>query len=242
VSCERNRSEIREVSLGAAPSRRLEAHLASCAVCRAILEEDRRRLAEIDDELGQALAVEPSASLLTRAREVVARGAGPRTRLVWLLPVAASIVALAALLPPAKRMLTGPLTRPASPSPATAAAEPALSPPETPVAVSRPQPREGTGREPVRTAAVRRRAPVRTARAGAEPEVIVPPGGEAALRRYVEAVGHSRVVGEVVLGPGPDPVDWAPPASMRQPPRTVERFPGDMEAPMLKADTLTSGD
>ena len=83
---------------------------------------------------------------------------------------------------------------------------------------------------------------MRTAQAVADPEGIVPPGGEAALRRYVQAIRHSHVVGEVVFGPGPDPVDWAPPSSMLQQPRTVDRFPEDMEAPTAEAEALTLSD
>ncbi len=56
------------------------------------------------------------------------------------------------------------------------------------------------------------------------------------------AIRHSRVVGEVVLGPGPDPVDWTEPPSMRQQPRTVERFPEEMESPTAEADALTLSD
>jgi hypothetical protein len=64
-----------------------------------------------------------------------------------------------------------------------------------------------------------------------EPEVIVPPGGEAALRRYVAAIRDRRMGREVVLGLGPDPVDWREPASLRQQPRNVESFPEEMEPP-----------
>ncbi len=53
---------------------------------------------------------------------------------------------------------------------------------------------------------------------------------------------NSQIVKEVVLGPGPDPVDWTEPAAMRQQPRAVERFPGEMEPPTAAAEALTLSD
>jgi hypothetical protein len=50
------------------------------------------------------------------------------------------------------------------------------------------------------------------------------------------------VLDEVVLGPGPDSIDWTEPPSMRQQPRTVERFPEEMESPTAEADALTLRD
>ncbi len=70
----------------------------------------------------------------------------------------------------------------------------------------------------------------------------MPPGGEAALWRYVHAIRHSRIVGEVVRGVGPDPVDWTEPASMRQQPRSVDRFPEEMEPPTVEAEALSLSD
>jgi predicted anti-sigma-YlaC factor YlaD len=128
MTCERNRSELREVALGAAPSTRLEAHLASCLACRALLAEERSRLAVIEDEVGQALAVEPSPSLLPRAREVATRQAAePRSRFAWLLPVAASLIALAVLIPLAERISPSSGSRQASLPPLVTAPKPRVS-------------------------------------------------------------------------------------------------------------------
>jgi hypothetical protein len=242
MSCGRSRSEVRDVALGVVPSRRLQAHLASCPTCRAVLVGERRRLAEIDDELGQALAVEPSPSLLPRVREAVSRQlAEPRSRFVWLLPVAASLVALAVLLPLTRHIAPATGGIQALPSPLATASEPAVSEVEVPANVAPPEVREDSRSAPARALGHRRAAP-RVARATSEPEVIVPPGGEAAFRRYVQAIRHSRVVDQVVLGPGPDPVDWTEPASMRQQPRAIDRFPGEMEPPTADAEALTLGD
>ncbi|HXK10184.1 MAG TPA: hypothetical protein VMT70_11105 [Vicinamibacteria bacterium] len=244
MSCERNRSGIRRVALGTAPSRRLEAHLVSCSACRGILDDDRRWLAEMDEELRKALAVEPSASLLPRVREVASRRLAeePRSRLLWLLPVAASIVALAMLLPFARRIPLAPGSTPAPPSPTGATIEPAPSQLQIPATIARPQARKGSPGQQARGRSMRHRAPARTALVAVEPEVIVPPGGEAALLRYVRAIRHTLVVDEVVLGPGPDPINWTEPASMRQQPRAVERFPEEMEPPTTDAEAHTLGD
>ncbi len=244
MTCERNRPEIRDVALGASPSRRLEAHLASCPACRDVLAEERRRLAEIDDELGNALAVEPSSFLLPRVREVASRRLAeePRSRLMRLLPVAASIVALAVLLPLAQRTAVAPGRTPVPPSPAAPATRPTLSQPEAPLATAHPQAQEDSPGQQARGGSIHRRAAARPARAATEPEVIVAPGGEAALRRYVQAIRHARVVGEVVRDVGPDPVDWTEPASLRQQPRTVERFPEEMEPKTAGTEGLTTSD
>jgi hypothetical protein len=244
MSCEHHRSEIREVALGTPPSRRLEAHLASCPGCRALLNDDRRRLAEFVDDLGKALAVAPSPSLLPRVREVASRRLAEerRNRSVWLLPVAASIVALAVLIPLARRARPVPGPAPVPPSSA-AAIQPTVSEAEVPLTAAGSRAREDSDGQPARVRSIHHPAAARPARAAsAEPEVIVPPGGEAAFRRYVQAIRHSRVVDQVVLGPGPDPVDWTEPASMLQQPRAVERFPAEMEPPTAETEALTLGD
>ena len=244
MTCERNRPEVREVALGAAPSKRHEDHLASCLECRAALAEERSRLAGIDDAIGQALAVDPSPSLLPRVREVATRQlAEPRGRFVWLVPVAASLIALAVLVPLARRISPPSGSRRAALPPLVTEPKPPVSPVEVPSTAARPEPASVPRIAPANAPSSSRRAAPRAARsARAEPEVIVPPGGEAALRRYVQAIRNRRVVDEVVLGPRPDPVDWTEPASMRKQPRTVERFPQEMEPATAGAEALTRGD
>ncbi len=229
MSCERHRSAIRDIALGEAPSRRLGDHLRSCPACRAVLDDDRRRLAGIDGELKEALAVEPSVALLPRVREAASHGVkrqGPG-RLAWLVPLAASVVALAILLPLARR---GSPPSPGVPWAAPSARVPAAVPPvhtaEAPVA----QGGVKTRKEPrgVRPALPHGR-PGRTGAAQStdEPEVIVPPGGEAALRRFVAAIRDRRVGRVSVLGPGPDAVDWRGPEGMPEWPRPLDRLPAE---------------
>jgi hypothetical protein len=233
MSCRRYRSAIRDVTLGGAPSRSLEAHLASCPYCRAALDDERGRLATIDDELTDALAVEPPVHLLSRVREIALRGSEPERprRLAWLLPLAACIVALAVLLPLARRAFPPSAEVPrAAPSAPLPAATPSVATAEASAAQvgagTHDQPPLGRARVVHPRPAARRQG---EASPTSEPEVIVPPGGEAALRRYVEAIRDRRMGREVVLGLGPDPVDWREPASLGQQPRNVESFPEEME-------------
>jgi len=248
MSCERYRSAIRDVALGEAPSAHLEAHLASCPACRAALDDDRQRLAGIDDELRDALAVEPPAHLLSRVREIAPRGVepeGPR-RLGWLLPLAASVVALAALLPLVRRV-----SPPSSGVPRLAPSEqvPTVRPPVRTAEASAAQGVARTQKQPsLAGAQVRvvhpRPAAKRSSEAPptSEPEVIVPPGGEAALRRFVQAIRDCEMGHEVVLGLGPDPVNWSGPEGASGWPRPPDRLPAEAErvgiAPEMMARTL----
>jgi hypothetical protein len=229
MSCDRHRSAIRDVALGEAPSRRLEDHLCSCPACRAVFDDDRRRLVGIDGELKDALAVEPSVALLPRVREAAAHGVkrqGPG-RIAWLVPLAASVVALAILLPLARRgSPPSPGVPRAAPSARVSAAAPPVHTAEAPAA----QGGVRTRKEPrgVRPALTHGR-PGRTggAQSTDEPEVLVPPGGEAALRRFVAAIRDRRLGSELVLSAGPGPVDWMPVEGASEWPRPLDRLPAE---------------
>lgn len=249
MSCERHREAVLDAALGGDPSPTLEAHFPSCPACRALLDSERQRLARIDDELRQALAVEPSAWLLPRVRERASReatSAGP-WRAAWLLPAAASVVALAVLLPLARRT-SPPAPRPprAAPSAPVGVSTPFVSAAE---ASGAPAGAETRGKPPLRRAraALARPRPAAGRPAGAqsagEPEVLVPSGGEAALRRFVEAIRDRRLGGESVLGLGPDPVTWKEAGGMPQWPGPLDRLPAEAErvgaAPDIVPRTLS---
>ena len=247
MSCERHRSAIRDVALGEVPPKRLETHLASCPACRAALDDERRRLARIDGELRNTLAIEPPVHLLSRVREIASRGAEPKDpgRLAWLLPLAASVVALAVLLPLARRVFPPSAGEPrAAPSAQVPVAMPSVDTAEASAAQvgveARKEPPLGESRgvHP-RTAATRPSEASPTS----EPEVIVPPGGEAALRRFVEAIRDRRMGREVVLGLGPDPVDWSGADGPSGWPRPPDRLPAEAErvgaAPEMAPRTLS---
>jgi hypothetical protein len=243
MSCHRRATELLDVALGGPSSPALEAHLRSCGACRGLLEEERRRLVRIDDELRQMLRGEPSAALLPRVREVVREaapadvGSFPR-----LLPLAASVVASAVVLAFALRVwrpaadgssrLDGPrmsVAATASVAPPSARARPAPAPPALAAATRRP---------PART----RSAP---ARPPAEPEVLVPAGEEAALRGYVRAIRDQRLSRESVIGLGADPVAWTDAGATPQWSRPVDRLPLEADGlallPEKDAPTLGEG-
>jgi hypothetical protein len=193
MPCERYRDALTDAAAGEAVTPGLAAHLEDCAACRSELDELRRLMAAADEELSVLATAEPSPALRVRLREAVAE-AGPapawRWSFAWTL-AAAAVVAVAALgvwRSVAGRAPAGIPMAQATPPPAfagsaprrgTATAFPAVS------AVSSTGPGESAVAAPdVRRPSSDRPGPVRAARR-AEPEVLVPPGGEAELLRYV---------------------------------------------------------
>jgi hypothetical protein len=167
-------------------------------------EHERSLLDRVDEELRQALDVAPSPEFLPRVRERVAKEASASRAwtLPWLMPVAAGVVAVIAtvlflLRQPAP--IGSPATQPRS------AASPAVAESPRPVPdvpVSAPEP-------PARPLVER----PRPERASTEPEVLVPPGEEELIRRFVAALRTRRVDAAAVLtGDGqPQPPDLAIP-------------------------------
>lgn len=172
MSCERYRSTLTDVALGVPAPPEVERHLTECASCRAALESERRLIARIDDGLREALEIEPSPALLPRVRRRVAQGAAPFARWVpWLVRAAVGVGIVALGIRFAGRRHTGP------PAPVEKAAQrPAVLAPKE----SRSE-AATIAKMPVLSAVARVRAARR-----AEPEVLVPAGEEAVLRRFLE--------------------------------------------------------
>ena len=133
MSCERARPVLLDLALGtSAPD--VESHLAGCAPCRFLLEDERRRLARIDGELRASLDVSPSLAFVAGAR----RRAADRPRAVrWWAPVAATVVALLVASVVARR---GPDTSPAAPSPPPREARQMVPERAKPMAIARAAP------------------------------------------------------------------------------------------------------
>jgi hypothetical protein len=163
MSCERYEESLTDVALGAAADAALATHLASCARCRARLEDERRLAGLVDATLAAALEVDPSSGFADGVR---ARIAGrPRrhaaSRWVWagsaLAAAAALILWLASTRPPAP----APEIAGGAPSPAVAIPEavptqaappPAGAPPRTmagDIVKTAVSPRRATTRPPV---------------------------------------------------------------------------------------------
>jgi len=72
MACERHKDALSDAAAGGARAPELEAHLASCEVCRGELAALRGALAIADGELARLLSVVPSPELPPRIRAAVA--------------------------------------------------------------------------------------------------------------------------------------------------------------------------
>ena len=208
MSCARHADAILEHALGEPASADLQAHLGACDACRAALEHERRLIGRIDGELRATLEVAPSPEFLPRVRQAAASETETRSApwLRWLMPVAAMLALVTWLRQPT----------PVPPQPAaTLSTAPRR---ENPIAASGVAPTPA----PPRTAAVRRPAPQLP-----QPEVLVPPGEEALLRRFAATLRAGRVDGTALVQP-----DAAPPPDLGIAPLA--------EAPSLELKPLTA--
>jgi hypothetical protein len=195
MSCARFADAILEHALGEPAPAELQSHLRGCAACSAALERERQLAGRLDGELRAALDVAPSAALLPRVRARAAAHAERRSSpwLRWLLPVAAAAATLALVA-----WLRQPTTLPPGPA-AAARVEPRR---ETPAPLA-----------PVVVARTRSAKPSPAARP-ADPEVLVPPGQEAALLRFVATMRSGRVDAAALAQPDAAELAIAPLAEL----------------------------
>jgi hypothetical protein len=146
-------------------------------------ERERELLDRIDEELRDALSVTPSPELLPRIRLAVESSQAPSWSFAWFVPVAAGAAALAVA---AWLLARSPVERPALE--ARGEQPPVSAPP--PQAVAPPP------AVPAKAAAVRRPP---------EPEILVPPGQEAELRRLVAALRTGKLDATALLADEPAP-------------------------------------
>jgi hypothetical protein len=225
MSCERFERALIDVAAGVPAAPGLEAHLEGCQVCRALVDEQRRALKDVDRALRARLSAEPSPELAARVMSRLAEGeARASWRPAWLAAVAAGLGA--ALLAgwmarrPGGEVPAGP--RQAATSPETRPRQDAsrVTPSDrtaTPTAPAVTRRRAATARVAVsapRRAAVTDRA---------EPLVLVPPGQEEALRQFVTNLGRGTPPAPPLLVAGTS-VDGAvqPPPLLEIPAVTVE--------------------
>ena len=194
MSCERYRDVLSDVAAGAAALAGVEAHLASCAGCRAELAALRQALAVADDELSRLLLAEPSPDLAARIRSAVAEPAEaePGWHLGWGFMVTAAVAAVvvATVFVAQRGPRPGPLatvadrarvheTPRATPAPETVAPETARS----------SQPVESQPRVSSRARAQRPR----------EPEILVPAGEAEDLLRFAASLRRRSVTPDSLL-------------------------------------------
>lgn len=214
MRCERYDRDVTDGAAGGAMTRDLEAHLESCAACRERLAEGRALLGRVDQILAAHLDVEPSPALRRRVISCVAQAERARRRMArW-----AAAAALAAGLVIA--LMAGALGRRPSAMPlessiaATVPGVPARGavPPETPAL--RPSIPRAVVPEAPRV--VRRGSPAAIARGAVvpEPEVLVPPGQDEALRRFMAGLREDAEAARPLLRASAsveDPVQPPPP-------------------------------
>ncbi len=92
MSCERHTSAIVDHACGAEIAAEAAAHLSVCEGCRAMFDEQRRLLQDLDQELKQALEIEPSTRFVPDVLARVERSAFRRRRMLWWSPAAAAAV------------------------------------------------------------------------------------------------------------------------------------------------------
>ncbi len=179
--CERYSRALSDVAAGGPAPDGFDAHLRGCADCRAELVLMRRALANVDQQMKELAAAEPSAAFVARVRGAVLESASASAwRMGWIWPsfataVVAGLVVMVANHPahqaiaPVQAQLPGPL----SPADIDAAVRgPALA---------------SAAAETRETSPRHRR--IRSS-AAAEPPVLVPPGESAALVEFIARVNR----------------------------------------------------
>ena len=204
MSCERYRDVLSDVAAGAAAPAGAEAHLSSCAACRAELAALRQALAVAADELSRLLRTEPSPDLAARVRAAVAESeAAPGWRLGWGF-VAATAVAVGVVV----MLIVAQRTHRPEPAAIVADRTPAHQAPRATPVPETAVPESARRLLPVesrpRVSAPSAKEPAR------EPEVLVPAGESEALLRLVALV-HRQRLAPATLGavgaPSPDLVE-----------------------------------
>jgi hypothetical protein len=216
MTCERYRDVLSDVAAGAEAPAWAEAHLSSCAACRAELTALRQALAVADHELSRLLLAEPSPDLAARVRTAVAEPAEAASgwRFAWSFMAATAVAAgVVVTLLVAQHTLRPETTatvadrtpaheaQRATPAPETAASENA---PHLPPAEGRP-----------RVSPPSRTAPAR------EPEVLVPAGETEALLRLVALVHRQRLAPTTLGAVGAPSLDLVELESIDIPPLEI---------------------
>jgi hypothetical protein len=179
MSCERHRSVLTDVALGAPAPPALASHLAECDACRTALDAEQEFMERLDAEVEDSLHLQPSVGLLPRVRQRVAepRRARGRWLVAWLVPATLGLLLVSRIL---IRKPTGAVA-PAPPQ--RAATEPRPLPP----AQSGPAP-TSTRTRPLAAGRI-----ARSERIASGSEVIIPAAEREALRRYMRDLQARRI-------------------------------------------------
>jgi hypothetical protein len=185
MRCEQYEQDLNVGAAGGTITPEVEAHLAVCAACDGRLAEKRALIASVDRVLTADLDVEPSPALRSHVRARVS-GAESERRRAAPRAVAAALAAGLALAVLGGRWAHRPFV---PPGPAAAVRIVPDAPAGAAVQREPPAPLRSAPRAAVATAthAHRRATPPTIARSAVWPasEVLVPPGQEDALRRFM---------------------------------------------------------
>lgn len=186
MSCERHAREIVDHACGAEIAADAAAHLEACEACRRMFDEQCRLLQDLDHQLEEALAIQPSARFVPDVLARVERLEIRWRRMLWLSPAAAAAVLMLVTLGSLRsgEQRTADRQNPAASSNVSSApvADHTSSeavPPTRPEAMSRP------------TVQSRRVAPARGVAerpSGVGPHVVVPAAQSQAIARYLALV------------------------------------------------------
>jgi hypothetical protein len=188
---------IEAAASGAEPQGDLRAHLAGCADCRAVFQQEQSLFASINVGLHVAANAEVPPSLLPRVRARLDDAIAPRSH--WFQPwifAAASVALALAIFLFARPHRSGPDSQakqtpqiPASETPVRNA-RPQISDPATQIVSSNSNNSQGRDRSTL----------LRTV-ASSQPEVLVPPDEREALARFIVVLQERREVAVALVTP-----------------------------------------
>jgi hypothetical protein len=188
MSCQRYASEITDHACGAEIAPDAAEHLRVCASCRALFDEQRRVLGDMDRELQLALAVEPSERFASGVRARVERAPAVGGAALWWRALAAAAVVIVAIAIGSMTRGGRPAVVREEPLPLGAASAPPVAESAPPLVASG-APRDDSSRtdSPRRVERTSRRQPTPAA-AAAELQVVVDPKQTSAIARYLSLV------------------------------------------------------
>ena len=191
MSCPRYATAIADHACGADLAPDVAAHLTACPACAALLVQQRRAIAGLDDELQQMLAVEPTPFFVQRVQAQVRDAASPRpARGVWWAVAAVAAMVVIALLLTVDRQRPAPIQVQTQTPPTEATPTPTPAPR---VDHQRNTAVRSTPPHRAPATASHRVVPDRTIAKATEPEIQVRPGQMQAVDRYVALVRSGRL-------------------------------------------------
>jgi hypothetical protein len=193
MSCQRFREAITDHACGASLGDAAAAHLDSCARCRDAFDEEQGLIAEVDIDLGRALAITASDDFAQRVStrvQVAHANAVPGTFATrwWLsAAAAAAVVALGVSFTLAVRRDDGASGQSVAPTASTSAQPTSVNVPAPTLSPARAASGPVPDRPPAAKLASRATGIVNRR---TEPEVIVPPDQQRAITRLKELLEH----------------------------------------------------